>query len=122
MSLQASIEAALVRVAAETKAARRGYVAVNAQTGITYTLAASDAGKLVTCTNAGPITVTVPASVLTVGQRVDVAVLGAGMVTFTGSGGMTLTGTPSLVTRATGSAVTIVALSATTGLVVGDLA
>ena len=95
---------------------------INAQTGTTYTLQASDAGKLVTCTNSGAITVTVPASTFSAGQRVDMAVLGAGMVTVAAGSGMTLNGTPSLVSRAQYSALTVLLLSSTTAVVVGDLA
>ena len=39
--------------------------AINTQTGTAYTLAASDAGKLVTLTNAAAITLTVPGNVFT---------------------------------------------------------
>ena len=101
------------------------YVGVNAQTGTTYTLVLADKGKLVTCTNAGAITVTVPtnASVaFPVGAQIDVAVLGAGMVTFVGASGVTVNGTPSLVTRAQYSAVTLIKTATNTWLVVGDLA
>lgn len=95
---------------------------VNAQTGTTYTLAASDAGKLVTLTNAAAITLTVPASVFTAGQRVDVLVAGAGMVTATAGSGLTLNGTPTLVSRSQWSAFTVLFTSATAAVVVGDLA
>ena len=95
---------------------------INAQTGTTYTLQASDASKLVTCTNSGAITVTVPASTFSAGQRVDLLVLGAGMVTVAAGSGMTLNGTPSLVSRAQYSALTVLFLSATSAVVVGDLA
>ena len=96
--------------------------AINAQTGTTYTLVASDASKLVTCTNSGAITVTVPASTFAAGQRVDLLVLGAGMVTVAAGSGMTLNGTPSLVSRAQYSALTVLLLSATSAVVVGDFA
>ena len=96
---------------------------INAQTGTSYTLQASDAGKLVTLTNSAAITVTVPASTFTAGQRVDVAVLGAGMVTLVGSG---ITLNPeaglSLVSRAQWSAFTIYFLTATTAFVTGSMA
>lgn len=95
---------------------------INAQTGTTYTLVASDASKLVTCANSGAITVTVPASTFAAGQRVDLLVLGAGMVTVAAGSGMTLNGTPSLVSRAQYSAFTVLFLSATSAVVVGDLA
>lgn len=93
---------------------------INAQTGTSYTLQTSDAGKLVTLTNAASITLTVPA-VLSPGQGVDVAVLGTGRVTIVGDG-VTLLGTPSLTSRAQYSAFTIRQLDATNALVVGDLA
>ena len=95
--------------------------AVNAQTGTAYTLAASDAGKLVTLTNAAAITLTVPGNVFTAGQRVDCIVAGAGMVTAVGSS-CTVNGTPSLVSRAQWSAFTVLFTSATTAVLVGDLA
>ena len=95
--------------------------AINTQTGTAYTLAASDAGKLVTLTNAAAITLTVPGNVFTAGQRVDVLVLGAGMVTVVGSS-CTVNGTPSLVSRAQWSAFTVLFTSATTAVLVGDLA
>lgn len=95
---------------------------INSQTGTAYTLAAADAGKLVTLTNAAAITLTVPTGALTVGQRVDCVVAGAGMVTVVGGAGMTVTGTPSLVSRAQWSAFTVVALSASACVVIGDLA
>ena len=98
------------------------YKAVNAQTGTTYTLVAADVGKLVTLSNAAAITLTVPASTLVSGQRVDVLVLGAGMVTVVGASGVTVNATPSAVSRAQYSALTVVALSASSCCVVGDLA
>lgn len=94
---------------------------INAQTGTTYTLVAADAGKLVTLTNSGAITLTVPADVFTAGQRVDCLVAGEGMVTVVGSGA-TVNGTPSLVSRAQYSAFTVLFTSATAAVVVGDLA
>lgn len=59
-----------------------GYTGVqNIQTGTTYTVAASDTGKIVTLNNAGAITVTVPNS-LVAGFTCDFIQLGAGQVTF----------------------------------------
>ena len=95
--------------------------ATNARTGSSYTLVAGDAGKVVTLTNTAAITLTVPGSIFTTGQRVDVLVLGAGMVTVVGSS-CTVNGTPSLVSRARYSAFTVLFTSATTAVVVGDLA
>ena len=94
---------------------------INPQTGTTYTLVASDAGKLVTLTNSAAITLTVPGNVFTAGQRVDCLVADAGMVTAVGSS-CTVTGTPSLVSRAQWSAFTVLFTSATTAVMIGDLA
>ena len=94
---------------------------INARTETAYTLVAGDAGKVVTLTNAAAITLTVPGSVFTTGQRVDVLVLGAGMVIVVGSS-CTVNGTPSLVSRAQWSAFSVVFLSASAAVVVGDLA
>lgn len=58
---------------------------VNAQTGTTYMLLSSDNGKIVTCSNAAAITVTVPSG-LGAGFHCQVIQLGAGQVTFTASG------------------------------------
>jgi hypothetical protein len=57
---------------------------VNAQTGTTYTLLASDNGKIVTCSNASPITVTVPSG-LGAGFNCLVIQKGAGQITFSPS-------------------------------------
>jgi hypothetical protein len=57
---------------------------INAQTGTTYTLDASDNNKVVTCSNAGAITVTVPSG-LGVGFSCMVVQIGAGQVTFSPS-------------------------------------
>lgn len=120
----------LVAASGETGGLKYVYVhslpqTINAQTGTTYTLAAGDVGKLVTCTNAAAITVTLPQdsdATIPVGSRVDVAVLGAGMVTFAAGTGATANGTPSLVTRAQYSGATCYKRAANTWLVIGDLA
>lgn len=66
---------------------------VNAQTGTSYTLVLTDAGKQVTMTNAASSTLTVPpnASVaFDVGVRIMVIQLGAGAVTLTAGSGVTV--------------------------------
>lgn len=116
-----TIEAGIEATATVADTARLGrYAGVNAQTGTTYTLAASDEGKLVTCTNAAAITVTVDTN-LPVGGSVDVVAMGAGMVTVVGSG-VTVVATPSAVTRAQYSTVSVIRVDTTNVLVVGDLA
>jgi len=66
---------------------------INSQTGTSYTLALSDAGGLVECTNASPFTLTIP-------QESSVA-WAAGTVIFIGQGGL------GQVTIAAGSGVTL---------------
>ena len=101
------------------------YLTINAQTGTTYTLALTDDGDLVSLSNAGAITLTVPtnASVaFPVGTQVHLAQLGAGQVTIVGAGGVTVNGTPGLKHRAQYSAVTVIKVATDTWLAVGDLA
>jgi hypothetical protein len=67
---------------------------LNAQTGTTYTLVAADASyKLVTASNASPITITVPPSVFTAGDVINVQQIAAGQVTFSQGAGVTITST-----------------------------
>ena len=63
----------------------------NAQTGTTYTLVSGDALGFVTCNNASAITVTVPPSVFSAGQQINVQQIGAGQVTFAQGAGVTIT-------------------------------
>ena len=61
----------------------------NAQTGTTYTLALTDAGKMVTLTNASAITLTIPTNAVAafpVNTRIDLLQYGAGQVTVAGAG------------------------------------
>lgn len=66
-----------------------GYLGnINAQTGTTYTLVAADTGKIVECTNAAAITLTLPAT-FPVGWCCTVVQSGAGQVTLTPAGSAT---------------------------------
>lgn len=102
-------------------------LAFNAQTGTSYTLVAADAeNKLVTLSNASDITLTVPPSVFTVGQQINIAQIGAGQVTLAQGAGVTITSTGGTASapkcRAQYSAATIICTASNTFLVVGDLA
>lgn len=66
-------------------AAKMAPADTNPQTGTTYTLQASDNGKIVTLSNAAAITLTVPTG-LGAGFNCLVVQLGAGQVTFSPSG------------------------------------
>ncbi len=90
-----------------------------------YTLAISDAGKLITASHASTaITITVPAGssvAFPVGTHVDIARLGVAQVTVVGASGVTVNGTPGLKLRAQYSAATLIEVAADSWLLVGDL-
>jgi hypothetical protein len=100
-------------------------IALNAQTGTTYTLVAADSGKLVTTSNALAVTVTIPPSVFATGEQINVQSIGAGLTSFAAGAGVTITSTgatsaaPNL--RAQFSAATIVCTSSNNFTVIGDL-
>ena len=101
-------------------------LAFNAQTGTTYTLVSADAdNKLVTTSNASAATVTVPPSVFTVGQQINVASIGVGLTTFAQGSGVTITSTGATaaapILRARYSAATVICTASNTFLIVGDL-
>ncbi len=100
-------------------------LALNAQTGTTYTLVAADSGKLVTTSNASAVTVTIPPSVFAAGEQINVQSIGAGITTFAAGSGVTITSTgatsaaPNL--RAQFSACTIICTASNVFTVIGDL-
>jgi len=101
-------------------------LALNAQTGTTYTLVAADASyKLVTASNAAAITVTVPPSIFTAGDVVNLQQIGAGQVTFAQGAGVTITSTGATATapklRAQYSACSIICTASNTFTVIGDI-
>lgn len=101
-------------------------LSVNAQTGTTYTLVAADASyKLVTASNAAAITVTVPPSVFTAGDVINLQQIGVGQVTFAQGAGVTITSTGATSTapalRAQYSACSIICTSSNNFTVIGDL-
>lgn len=99
---------------------------INAQTGTTYTLVAADVNKLITMSNNGAQTLTVPtnASVaIAVGSAVDIVGIGTGVVTIGNQGGVTLSSsTGSTQLRTQNSVVTLTKIATDTWLVSGDLA
>lgn len=100
------------------------YVGINAQTGTTYSAVLGDVGKLVTCTNAAAITVTLPkdaTQAIPVGSQITFQGRGAGKITFAAESGATADGTPTLITRAQYSAVTAIKIASNTWTLVGDL-
>jgi len=102
-------------------------LAFNAQTGTTYTLVVTDAAnKLVTTSNASPVTVTVPPSVFAAGNTINVQSIGVGLTTFAQGAGVTITSTGAVATapvlRARYSACTVICTASNVFTIVGDLA
>jgi hypothetical protein len=68
-------------------------VDLNSQSGTTYTLVLTDAGKMIRCTNASAVTVTIPLNATVAfptGTVIEVRQAGAGQVTISPTGGVTL--------------------------------
>ena len=101
-------------------------LAITSQTGTTYTLAVTDVNDLVTASNANPITVTIPPSVFSVNDTVNIAQTGAGQVTFAQGSGVTINSTGATATapklRAQWSTASVICTASNTFLVVGDIA
>ena len=108
-----------------TGAAGGGIAGINAQTGTTYTLVAGDLNELVTLSNASGITLTLPPSVFSANDIVNIAQIGAGQVTFAQGAGVTINSTGATSTapklRAQYSTSSVICTAADTFLVVGDI-
>jgi hypothetical protein len=101
-------------------------LALNAQTGTTYTLVAADSGKLVTSSNASAVVITIPPSIFAAGEQINVQSIGAGLTSFVAGAGVTVTSTGATsaapILRAQFSAATIICTASNTFTVIGDLA
>jgi len=97
----------------------------DAETGTTYTLVAANLNQLVTLNNASAITLTVPPSVFSAGDVINIAQIGAGQVTLSQGAGVTINSTGATATapklRARYSAASIICTASNTFLVVGDI-
>jgi hypothetical protein len=92
---------------------------MNTQTGTSYSLTATDNGKIITLNNASAITLTVPT--LFAGFNCMIVQLGVGAVTFTASG-VTINNRNSFTkTAGTNAIATLIALTSTTFISAGDM-
>jgi hypothetical protein len=96
----------------------------NAQTGTTYTLVAADSGKVVTASNANPVTITVPPDVYVAGDIITVVQTGVGIVGFAEGSGVAInsTGTadaPKI--RAQYAAAQVICVASNSFVIVGDI-
>jgi hypothetical protein len=105
-------------------------LALNAQTGTTYTFALSDNGKLVTASNASAQTYSIPTNATTAfptGTQINIIQIGAGQVTIqaASSGTTTVSSTGATATapklRAQYSAATLIKASTDLWYVTGDI-
>jgi hypothetical protein len=99
-------------------------LAINAQTGTTYTPVLADNGKLVTLSNASAITLTVPTNASVAyptGAQINIEAIDAGQVTVVGDTGVTVNGTGTKL-RTQWSAATLVKLGTDSWTLIGDLA
>jgi len=93
MATRQSFTASQVLTAAEQNALATAMIAINAQTGATYTAVLTDDGKLVTMSNASANTITIPPNssvAYGIGTQLNIAQLGAGATTIVAGSGVTL--------------------------------
>ena len=93
MATRQSFTASQVLTAAEQNALATAMIAINAQTGTSYTTVLTDDGKLITVSNASANTLTIPPNssvAYGIGTQINIAQLGAGTVTITAGAGVTL--------------------------------
>ncbi len=99
-------------------------VEINSQTGTTYTLVSADRGKLVSLSNASPITLTIPTNSTTAfptGTRIDIIQTGAGQVTVGGAGVTINSKDSNKKLSESGSAASLIKFATDTWWLVGDL-
>jgi hypothetical protein len=100
-------------------------VAINAQTGTSYTTVLGDDGKLVTLDNAAAIALTIPPNgtvAYGIGTQINIMQLGAGQVTITPGAGVTIRSAGSkLKTNAQYAVATCVKIATDTWVAVGNL-
>ena len=114
-----------VLTAAELDAVATAMIAINAQTGTTYTTVLTDDGKLVTADNAASIAITIPPNssvAYGIGTQINIMQLAAGTVTITAGAGVTLRSDGSkLKTNAQYAVATCCKIATDTWVVVGNL-
>jgi hypothetical protein len=115
-----------VLTAAELDAVATAMIAINAQTGTTYTTVLADDGKLVTCDNASPIALTIPPNssvAYGIGTQINIMQMDAtGTVTITAGAGVTLRSDGAkLKTNAQYAVATCLKIASDTWVVVGNL-
>lgn len=126
MATRETFTAGQVLTAAEMTAVATAMIAINAQTGTTYTTVLADDGKLVTLDNGSAITLTIPPNgtvAYGIGTQINIMQLGAGQVTIAPGAGVTLRSAGSkLKTQAQYAVATCCKIATDTWVVIGNLA
>ena len=126
MATRQDFTAGQVLTAAELDAVATAMIALNAQTGTSYTAVLGDDGKLVTCDNASAIALTIPPNssvAFGIGTQINVMQLGAGQVTITAGAGVTLRSAGTrLKTNGQYAVATCCKIATDTWVVIGNLA
>jgi hypothetical protein len=125
MATRETFTAGQILTAAELTAVATAMIALNAQTGTTYTTVLADDGKLVTCDNGSAITLTIPPNgtvAYGIGTQINIMQLGAGQVTIAPGAGVTIRSAGSkLKTSAQYAVATCVKIASDTWVAVGNL-
>lgn len=124
-TLSASISAVEAEIAPAVLAGQQAVAGINSQTGTSYTLVLTDAGKIVELSNASSITVTIPPNssvAFLTNTVIDFTQMGAGQVSFSAGVGVTIRSSASKV-KLTGqySGATIYKRGTNEWVLVGDL-
>jgi hypothetical protein len=123
MAVRPTFTSGDVFTAANASILATAVVAINAQTGTTYTAVAGDVGKLVTLSNAAAIALTIPPSVFAVGDQINImqGTGGSGVVTISGASVTLNSNGAKLKTNGQYAVATILCTAADTFLVFGNL-
>ena len=125
MATRQDFTAGQVLTAAELDAVATAMIAINSQTGTTYTTVLTDDGKLITADNASSIALTIPPNssvAYGIGTQINIMQLGAGTVTITAGAGVTLRSDGNkLKTNAQYAVATCCKIATDTWVVVGNL-
>lgn len=125
MATRESFTAGQILTAQECTNLATAMIALNAQTGTTYTAVLADDGKLITCDNASAIALTIPPNssvAFGIGTQINIMQLGAGQVTITAGAGVTLRSAGTKVkTNGQYSVATCVKIATDTWVLVGNL-
>jgi hypothetical protein len=125
MAVRESFTVGQILTAAECTNLAIAMIALNAQTGTSYTTALSDDGKLITLDNGSAITLTIPPNgtvAYGIGTQLNIMQLGAGQVTIAPGAGVTLRSNGSkLKTNGQYAVATCCKIASDTWVVIGNL-